>query len=121
MKVRKNTVNKNMKDILAATKKLTPGQEIHVRKLTGRESLRAMGVEEKYINRMSNPDKELEKMGYTPDEIAKLLSVNGKRVRVREKQLCKQAGNSIVVDVLYHVFNNLLMPNRAEVQLGMAA
>ena len=121
MKAKRNTANKSKKKILDATKTLAPGQRIYVRKLAGRESLRAMGVEEKYINRMSNPDEELEKMGYTPDEIAKLLSVNGKRVRISDKQLCKQAGNSIVVDVLYHVFNNLLMPNRGEAQLDKAA
>ena len=121
MKVKRNTANKSKNKILDATKTLAPGQRIYVRKLTGRESLRAMGVAEKYINRMSNSDEELMKMGYRPDEINKLLSVEGKRVKVSDKQLCKQAGNSIVVDVLYHVFGNLFMPNRAEVQLDKAA
>ena len=121
MKVKRKTANKSKKKTLDATKTLAPGQRIYVRKLTGRERLRAMGVAEKYINRMSNSDEELMKIGYTLSEINKLLSVEGKRVRVSDKQLCRQAGNSIVVDVLYHVFGNLLMPNRAEVQLDMAA
>ena len=76
-----------------------------LRRITPAEALRIMGVEEKYIKRMTNPRVELKKLGYTDDQIDILLVHNNK-----DKDLYKQAGNSIVVDVLYYIFEELFIP-----------
>lgn len=56
--------------------------EFRVRKLTERECWRLMGFSEEDINKV-------------------------KAVGISRSQMYKQAGNSIVVDVLYHIFKNL--------------
>lgn len=76
-----------------------------LRRITPTEALRIMGVDEKYIKRMTNPRTELKKLGYTDKQIDKLLVHNNK-----DKDLYKQAGNSIVVDVLYYIFEELFIP-----------
>ena len=96
---------KDPKDIL--DKNLT----CRVRKLTPAEVLRIMGVDEKYINRMTNPRTELKKLGYTDKQIDKLLVHNNK-----DKDLYQQAGNSIVVDVLYYIFEELFIPKTESIQ-----
>ena len=61
------------------------GKEYRIRKLTPREFYRLMGVDEESINKM--------------------LDVNS------DTQCYKQAGNSIVVDTLAHMFKNLNIVN----------
>ena len=68
--------------IISTVNSLLPGQYVRLRKLTPRELLRLMGVSERDIDKMT---------------------MSG----VQESQLYKQAGNSIVVDVLYHIFRSL--------------
>ena len=64
-------------------KVLLDGEEISVRKLTERECWRLMG--------------------FTDDDIDKV-----KAIGMSKSQMYKQAGNSIVVNVLCHLFKNLL-------------
>ena len=45
---------------------------------------------------------------YSRAEIDNLLTVNGKLIKNSHGSVGKQAGNSIVVDVLYHVFRQLV-------------
>lgn len=54
-----------------------------IRRLMPRECLRLMGVKDKYINKL---------------------------VGISDSQLYKMAGNSIVVDVMYYMFENLFYP-----------
>jgi DNA (cytosine-5)-methyltransferase 1 len=62
---------------------LLPGQYIRLRRMTPTELFRFMGVPSKYIEKLVNNS------GNT------------------DAELYKQAGNSIVVDVLYHLFKNI--------------
>lgn len=111
MKVRKNLVNSNRSKIVESINNMTCTQHAFVRKLSGIECLKLMGVADKYIKRMCNPDNELRTMGYSEAEINNLLSDNdGKRVIVDENQLRSQAGNSIVVNVLTKVLEHLFSP-----------
>lgn len=81
------------------------------RRLTPKESLRLMGVSDKDINRLLYPEQELKKIGYTEDDINRLLVH-----RNRDKDLYKQAGNSIVVDVLCEIFKRLLIDSVDDVK-----
>ncbi len=67
--------------ILLAVSELTERQFLRFRKLTPEESLSLMGV--------------------TESDAAKMMSVNS------DKQIYKQAGNSIVVPVIYEIFKNM--------------
>jgi len=101
--------NESSEEILSLTKNLKNNQFFRLRKTTHREDLRLMGVDDKYIDKM---------------ELA-----------VDSFQLKKQAGNSIVVDVLYHIFVQIFkktrlldslesseyLSNQMQVQLLMAA
>lgn len=87
---------------------LKNNEYIRIRNLSARERLRAMGVTEKYIRRLISPREELSRMGYSKKEIDSLLTVNGKLIKNSHRSVGKQAGNSIVVDVLYHVFRQLV-------------
>lgn len=82
--VEKNISNANRKAILDVVKRLQPTQYLRLRNMTPREQFRFMGVREEYIE--------------------KLLKTGNK-----DRELYKQAGNSIVVDVLYHLFSSLLV------------
>ena len=75
--------NYSKKAIREILKNLRPGQYIRLRKLTPTEVFRFMGVPAEYI--------------------IKLVNLSGNS----NAQLYKQAGNSIVVDVLYHLFKNI--------------
>lgn len=90
-------------------RELRNNEFIRIRNLSARERLRAMGVSEKYIRRLISPRTELSKMGYSQTEIDNLLTVKGKLIKNSHRSVGKQAGNSIVVDVLYHVFRKLLI------------
>lgn len=90
-------------------KELKSNEYVRIRNLSARERLRAMGVSEKYIRRLISPREELSEMGYSKTEIDNLLTVNGRLIKNSHRSVGKQAGNSIVVDVLYHVFRQLLI------------
>ena len=65
------------------------GQRIRVRKMTPREALRLMDVDDADIKKMIN-------------------------ARIAKTHLYKLAGNSIVVSCLYHIFRTLLIPDQPE-------
>ncbi len=112
MKVRKNFVNSNREHIVDTIDNMTSTQHAFIRKLSSVECFKLMGVPDKYIKRMCNPDKELRAMGYSEVEINNLLcDKDGKRVVVDESQLRSQAGNSIVVNVITRVLKQLFRPD----------
>lgn len=84
---KKGVVNSNAKVILAALKSLKPNEYVRLRVLSTQESLRYMGVSEKDIG---------------------IMHKSG----VLAKDLYKMAGNSIVVDVLFHIFRSLFYPKK---------
>lgn len=94
MQAERQAYNANKERIEKAIANLKPNQHVFIRKLTPRESLRLMGISEHHIDRMLNS-------GNTED------------------QLYKQAGNSIVVDVLYHIFKKMFIDR--DVDKGMAS
>lgn len=75
-----------------------------IRKLTPREVLRLMDVE----------DADIDKLIYAEQE--KTLKSGKKKVRkvLSKSALYKMAGNSIVCGVLYHIFRTLFIPNQPE-------
>ena len=105
--------NKNtkpwVKEILESILALKPNQYVRVRKITPTETLRFMGVPQEYIQRMTRPRVELKKLGYSEEQIDKLLTVHGKVIKVNDQELYHQAGNSIVVDVIKHIYASLLL------------
>lgn len=113
-KIKRKIFNNNRENILCMVNQLGDDEEVYLRRFTPRESLKMMGVPENFINRLTNPHAELLKGGFSESQIDVLLTVDGKRVTVRDRDLQKQAGNSIVVDVLYHVFDNLLFDAPSE-------
>lgn len=75
-----------------------------IRKLTPREVLRLMDVEDKDIDKLINAEKEtILKSGVK--KVNKVLS---------KSTLYKMAGNSIVCSCLYHIFRTLFIPNQPE-------
>ncbi len=89
----KEVTNASQEYILETFKGLHPTQYMRLRIMTPKEQFRLMGVPEVYI-------KKLLKSGNT------------------DKELYKQAGNSIVVDVLVRIFENLLFPNNELSKIG---
>lgn len=75
---KRRSYNDSAEEILSLSYNLKKNQFFRLRKTTHREDLRFMGVSDKYIDKME--------------------------CAVNHAQLKKQAGNSIVVDVLYHLF-----------------
>lgn len=85
MQTERATYNNNKKRIQEAVANLKPGDYIRLRKLTPRESLRLMGIDDKHIDRMlydSHND---------------------------ESEIYKESGNSIVVSPMYHIFRRLFI------------
>ena len=85
MQTERATYNGNKKRIQEAVANLKPGDYIRLRRVTPRESLRLMGIDDKHIDRMlydSHND---------------------------ESEIYKESGNSIVVNVLTGVFRRLLI------------
>ncbi len=80
--VDEKVTNASRSVILGMVKNLEPTQYLRLRMMTPREQFRFMGVPEKYIDRL-------------------IKSGNA------DKELYKQAGNSIVISVLYHLFSSL--------------
>ena len=87
--------------------RLYEGEFVRLRNLSARERLRAMEVDDKYIARLTVPRLELSKLGYTENDINALITVDGKLIKNTDRSVGKQAGNSIVVNVLHHVFESL--------------
>ena len=85
MQTERAAYNANKEKILQAVADLQEDEFLRIRTLTCRESLRLMGIDDEDI------DKMLYKSNNAPD------------------QLWKQAGNSIVVDVLYHLFRKMFI------------
>ena len=104
MQTERQAFNHNKGKILNAVDKMNEDEYIRLRKLMPRESLRLMGISEEHIDRMLNPREELQKLGYTEEQINEMLVVE-----MDEEQIYKQAGNSIVVDVLYHLFRKMFI------------
>lgn len=89
--------------------RLYEGEFVRLRNLSARERLRAMGVDDKYITRLTVPRLELSKLGYTENDINALITVDGKLIKNTDRSVGKQAGNSIIVDILYRIFKKLLI------------
>ena len=68
------------------------------------------GVTEKFRIRKLTPKECFRLMGFTDEEFHKAEAVNS------NSQLYKQAGNSIVVDVLYYLFKNLFVVTKCDVK-----
>ena len=85
MQTERATYNGNKKRIQEAVANLKPGDYIRLSRLTPRESLRLMGIDDKHIDKMlydSHND---------------------------ESEIFKQAGNSIIVDVMVGIFRRLFV------------
>ena len=93
---------------LAVVDSLKEGQYLRIRRLTPEECLRFMGVEEFYLNRILRPYETLSKEGYTREQIARLMYINGRRYKTSDYSLYWRAGNSIVVNVLSAVFTSII-------------
>lgn len=104
MQTDRQAYNKNKQKILDTVKNLKDDEYLRLRKAMPRESLRLMGISDKFIDRMLHPREELEKMGYSEEEIDKMLIHHN-----TDHDIYKQAGNSIVVDVLYHIFRKMFI------------
>ena len=111
--IRRRAINAHKSSILNAVKNITEGESVWIRKATPKETLRFMGVNDRFINRMVNPVRELEKLGYNGVEIEGLLTVNGERQKVSDRDLYFMAGNSIVVSMLQNVFRAMFIDNMA--------
>lgn len=84
MQTERAAYNGNKKKIQEAVANLKPGDYLRLRKLTPRESLRLMDIEDKFIDRM-------------------LASGN------EESEIYRQSGNSIVIGPMYHIFRRLFV------------
>ena len=111
--IRRRAINAHKSSILNAVKNITEGESVWIRKATPKETLRFMGVNDRFIDRMVNPVRELEKLGYNGVEIEGLLTVNGERQKVSDRDLYRMAGNSIVVGMLHNVFRSMFIDNVA--------
>ena len=85
MQTERATYNGNKKRIQEAVANLKPGDYIRLRRLTPRESLRLMGID----------DKNIDKMLYESHN--------------DEAQIFFGAGNSIVVDVMVGIFRRMFL------------
>ena len=111
--IRRRAINAHKSSILNAVKNITEGESVWIRKATPKETLRFMGVNDHLIDRLVNPVGELEKLGYNGAEIEGLLTVNGERQKVSDRDLYFMAGNSIVVSMLQNVFRAMFIDNMA--------
>lgn len=85
MQTERRAYNRNKGKIRDAVENLEPGDYIRLRGITPRESLRLMGLSEEHIDKM-------------------IYESNNS-----EQNLYKQSGNSIVVDVLVHLFRKMFI------------
>lgn len=101
--------NKALPVIKDAIAQLQPDELFHVETLTVKERLRLMGVSDKDIYCMTHPRQTLKVRGYTDEQINEMLVAD-----VTDKELSKQAGNSIVVDVIYNIFRKMFIDKGPE-------
>ena len=78
------------------------GQRIRVRKMTPREAMRLMDVDDAGIDKIMNA---------TETVTLKNGTVKTKKA-ISKTAVYKLAGNSIVVSVLYHIFRTMFIPNQ---------
>ena len=86
---KREVANGSKARIEKAVANLKPNQYIRMRRLTPQETLRLMGVSENNIKR---------------------IEASG----IKDKDIYKQAGNSIVVDTLYPIFKSMLIDIKSE-------
>lgn len=79
-------------------------RRIRVRKMTPREAMRLMDVDDSDIDRIMNATETFTLKDGTV-KIKKAIS---------KTAVYKLAGNSIVVSVLYHIFRTMFIPNQPE-------
>lgn len=79
-------------------------QRIRVRKMTPREAMRLMDVDDSDIDKIMNA---------TETVTLKNGTVKTKKA-ISKTSVYKLAGNSIVVSVLYHIFRTMFIPNQPE-------
>jgi site-specific DNA-cytosine methylase len=85
MQTERAAYNANKGKIQEAVANLRDDEFVRLRTLTPRESLRLMGIDD--------------------DDISKMLYESGNP----QDQIWKQSGNSIVVDVLFHLFRKMFI------------
>lgn len=83
-------------------------KQLRVRKLTPKECWRLMAFDdEDYEQAAYYTEEEISKLNLRSRKNGNDIPANEKVVRVSQSQLYKQAGNSIVVDVLVAIFGQL--------------
>lgn len=118
-----NTLTSVLKDNLIMTKQFTPymeltyhehptkeqlleyfSQRIRVRKMTPREAMRLMDVDDADIDKIMNAEETVTlKNGTTKTKKA-----------ISKTAVYRLAGNSIVVSCLYHIFRTMFIPGQPE-------
>lgn len=100
------------------------GKKFRIRKLTPRECFRLMGVDDEDIDKIQAfPFNSLvEYAAYSKQEREDGMTEKEKR-KLMEKPISnsaqyKLAGNSIVVDVLYHIFRKMFIDTEPDVTKG---
>lgn len=80
-----------------------------IRRLTPKECWRLMGFEDEdfFAAKIGNRQEAKELLAKYPHQGKKQMEEVERVSRISDSQLYKQAGNSIVVDVLYYIMNNL--------------
>ena len=84
------------------------GQRIRVRKMTPREALRLMDVDDSDIDKIKNA---------TETVTLKDGTIKTKRA-ISKTAMYKLAGNSIVVSCLYHIFRTMFIPGQPENEIS---
>ena len=98
------------------------GKKFRIRKLTPRECFRLMGVDDRDIDKIQAFPYEslVEHPAYSKEERFRGMTEKEKRAAMKESisnsAQYKLAGNSIVVDVLFHLFRKMFIETGAEVQ-----
>lgn len=80
------------------------GQRIRVRKMTPREALRLMDVD----------DSDIDKIENATETVTLKDGTSKTKKAISKTAIYKLAGNSIVVSCLYHIFRTLFIPNQPE-------
>ena len=102
-----NPTNDDLRDYFAP--------RIAVRKMISRESFRLMGVPEEDIDKIfAWPFKTIEERQKAIEKADKKELSRIKRESICKTAQFKLAGNSIVVDCLFHIFRTLFIPNQPE-------
>ena len=98
------------------------GKKFRIRKLTPRECFRLMGVDDKDIDKIQAYPYEtlIEHPSYSKEERFRGMTDKEKRAAMKrsisESAQYKLAGNSIVVDVLFHIFRKMFIETGNESQ-----